>query len=120
MEQICQIKQHIQANGSKVNTQIESKTCSLRKKEIKSRYVTHARAPASKKHAVPKETLYKKSLRERCANGSCPGARRGLWLEGLEAAEGYFRKRYRKEEEQRRCQTVSTETVGRLRLVRRS
>lgn len=82
--------------------------------------MTHAHAPASKKHAVPKETLYKKSLRERCANGSCPGARRGLWLEGLEAAEGYFRKRYRKEEEQRRCQTVSTETVGRLRLVWRS
>lgn len=73
----------------------------------------------SKKHAVPKETLYKKSLRERCANGSCPGARRGLWLEGLEAAEGYLRKRNRKEEEQR-SQTVSTETEGRLRLVRRS
>lgn len=82
--------------------------------------MTHARAPVSKRHAVPKETLYKKSWRERCANGSCPGARRGLWLEGLEAAEGYFRKRYRKEEEQRRCQTVRSETVGRLRLVWRS
>lgn len=82
--------------------------------------MAHAKvgAPASRKHAVPKETLYKKSLRERCANGSCPGARRGLWLEGLEAADGYFR--YRKEEEQRRHQTVSTETVGRLRLVCRS
>lgn len=90
------------------------------KKEIKNRCVTHARSPTSKKHAVPKETLYKKSLRERCANGSCPGARRGLWLEGLEAAEGYLRKRYRKEEEQRRSQTVSTETEGRLRLVWRS
>lgn len=54
------------------------------------------RAAAGRRHAVPKEMLYKKSLRERCANGSCPGARRGLWLEGLEAAEGYFRKRYRK------------------------
>lgn len=57
---------------------------------------THERAAAGRRHAVPKEMLYKKSLRERCANGSCPGARRGLWLEGLEAAEGYFRKRYRK------------------------
>lgn len=66
------------------------------KKITTSGRATHASAPASKKHAVPKEMLYKKSLRERCANGSCPGARRGLWLEGLEAAEGYFRKRYRK------------------------
>lgn len=58
---------------------------------------TKERAAAGKRHAVPKEMLYKKSLRERCANGSCPGARRGLWLEGLEAAEGYFRKRYGKQ-----------------------
>lgn len=80
---------------------------------------THTGAPASKKHAVPKEMLYKKSLRERCANGSCPGARRGLWLEGLEAAEGYFRKKYRRWEDQRRSQRVSTKTGG-LRLVWRS
>lgn len=74
-------------------------------------------APASKEHAVPKEMLYKKSLRERCANGSCPGARRGLWLEGLEAAEGYFRKKYREQEDQRRSQRVSTDTEGGMRLV---
>ncbi len=77
----------------------------------------HAGAPASKEHAVPKEMLYKKSLRERCANGSCPGARRGLWLEGLEAAEGYFRKKYRKWEDQRTSQRVSTVTEGGMRLV---
>lgn len=65
-------------------------------KGVSTGQATHAGALASKEHAVPKEMLYKKSLRERCANGSCPGARRGLWLEGLEAAEGYFRKKYRK------------------------
>lgn len=68
----------------------------LKERGVSSERATHAGATASKGHAVPKETLYKKSLRERCANGSCPGARRGLWLEGLEAAEGYFRTKYRK------------------------
>lgn len=72
-----------------------------KQKGLSSGHAVHAGAPASKEHAVPKEMLYKKSLRERCANGSCPGARRGLWLEGLEAAEGYFRKKYRKWEEVR-------------------
>lgn len=90
------------------------------KKGISTGHAMHVGAFASKEHAVPKEMLYKKSLRERCANGSCPGARRGLWLEGLEAAEGYFRKKYRKWEDQRTSQRVSTETAGGMRLVRKS
>lgn len=61
--------------------------------------------------------LYKKSLRESCANGSCPGARRGLWLEGLEAAEGYYREKYRTQEDQRRSHKISVETEGWTRLV---
>lgn len=67
---------------------------------ISAEHVTRACASTGREHAVPKESVYKKSLRERCAKGSCPGARRGLWLEGLEAAEGYYRKRQRKREDQ--------------------
>ena len=72
------------------------------------RRAARAGASASTEHAVPKEMLYKKSLRESCANGSCPGALRGLWVEGLDAAEGYFQGQGETEGER----GVKSETAG--------
>ena len=85
-------KTHVASDQMNTSCMQRLKKKIKKQKGLSTGHATHACAPASKEHAVPKEMLYKKSLRERCANGSCPGARRGLWLEGLEAAEGYFRK----------------------------